>query len=63
VDAFQIYASMLERFRNTSQTTVVLPSQSPSLAAVADDERVILSCRATLRRSMQQLIAVLRADH
>jgi hypothetical protein len=59
VDAFQMYASMLERFRSTSQTGV-LPSQPLSLAVVAEDERVLLSCRAALRSSIQQLIATLQ---
>lgn len=63
VDAFHMYASMLERFRRTYQTVMVPAPQSQPLAAVADDERVLLSCRAVLRRSMQQLIAALQADH
>jgi hypothetical protein len=57
VDAFQIYASMLERFRWTHQT------QPRPLAVVADDERVLLSCRGALRRSIQQLIVALQADN
>lgn len=63
VDAFQMYASMLERSRITSQTVATGPSQPPSLAIVADDERVLLSCRAALRSSMQQLIISLQSDH
>lgn len=63
VDAFHMYASMLERFRKTHQTAMVPPPQSQPLAAIADDERILLSCRAALRRSMQQLIAALQADH
>ena len=61
VDAFQMYASMLERFRSASQTAAVLPSQPLSLAVVADDERVLLSCRAALRSSIQQLITALQS--
>jgi hypothetical protein len=59
VDAFQLYASMLERFRWIHQVRTLPP---PPLAAVADDERVLLSCRGALRRTMQQLIAALQAD-
>ena len=62
VDAFHMYASMLERFRRIYEA-VGVPPQSQPLAAVADDERVLLSCRAALRRAMQQLIAALQADH
>lgn len=58
VDAFHIYASMLERSRKSGQVTIGSPRPGP-LAAVADDERVLLSCRADLRESMQQLIAAL----
>jgi hypothetical protein len=63
VDAFQMYTSMLERFRRTHQAVMLPPPQSQPLAAVADDERVLLGCRAAVRRSMQQLIAALQADH
>jgi hypothetical protein len=63
VDAFHIYASMLERFRRIHQTAMVPPPQSQPLAAVADDERVLLGCRAFLRRSMQQLAAALQTDY
>lgn len=58
VDTFQIYGSMLERFRCTNDAVSGL-SQSGSLGAVADDERVLLSCRVALRRSMKQLISSL----
>jgi hypothetical protein len=63
VDAFHMYASMLERFRRIHQTAMVLPPQSRPLADFAEDERILLSCRATLRKSMQELIATLEADH
>lgn len=59
VDAFQLYVSMLERFRYIHQLRT-LPS--PPLAVVADDERVLLSCRGVLRRTMQRLIAALQTD-
>jgi hypothetical protein len=62
VDAFQMYASMLERFRSGDEATVGQSAQSRPLAAVADDERVLLNCRALLRRSMQQLTSALAAD-
>lgn len=58
VDSFHMYASMLERFRKNNDMATSLP-MSGSLAAVADDERVLLTCRATLRKSIQQLIASL----
>jgi hypothetical protein len=60
VDAFHMYASMLERSRSASQSAIG-SSRSGPLAAVADDERVLLSCRADLRESMQQLIATLQS--
>jgi hypothetical protein len=62
VDDFHMYASVLEKFRKANRTAIRLPSQSEPLAAVADDERVLLSCRAALRGSMQHLIATVRAD-
>lgn len=62
VDAFHMYASVLEKFRNANRTAIGLPSQSEPLAAIAEDERVLLSCRAALRESMQHLIATVRAD-
>jgi hypothetical protein len=62
VDAFHMYASMLERFRKIHEAMEVPPLSPQPLAAVADDERVLLSCRAALRRAMQQLIAAIEAD-
>lgn len=62
VDAFHMYSTMLEKFRNANRTGIRLPSQSEPLAAVADDERVLLSCRAALRGSMQHLVATVRVD-
>jgi hypothetical protein len=59
VDSFHMYASMLERFRGIKDAATGLPTQSGPLAAVADDERVLITCRAALRRSMQQLMAAL----
>jgi hypothetical protein len=61
VDSFQIYASMLERFRSADEAASG-QSQPGSLAAVADDERVLLSCRVALKRSMQQLVGALQED-
>ena len=64
VDSFQMYASMLERFRSADEANRVAPAaaQGGSLAAVAADERVLLNCRAAVRSSMQQLIGVLQTD-
>lgn len=59
VDSFHMYASLLERFRGTKDAATGLAKQSEPLAAVADDQRVLLACRAALRRSMQQLISAL----
>jgi hypothetical protein len=58
VDSFHMYTSMLERSRRAGQAAIG-SSRSGPLTAVADDERVLLSCRADLRESMQQLIAEL----
>jgi hypothetical protein len=56
VDAFHIYASMLERFRQEDQ-----PDLTPSrpLAAIAEDEKVLLACRVAVRKSLQQLYGAL----
>jgi hypothetical protein len=59
VDAFHIYASMLERFRSDAEPAPgELPSARP-LTALAEDEKVLLSCRAAVRKSMQQLFTAL----
>jgi hypothetical protein len=58
VDAFQMYGSMHDRLRNASQVTIG-SSSVRSLADLADDERVLLNCRAALRESVQELIAAL----
>jgi hypothetical protein len=65
VDTFQVYASMLERFRGADEVAEAAApptAQSGSLAGIAADERVVLSCRSAMRNSMQQLIAALDAD-
>jgi hypothetical protein len=62
VDAFQMYASMLERFRWIQQASMLPPLRPRPLAAVADDERVLLGCRGALRLTLEQLIAALQAD-
>jgi hypothetical protein len=60
-DAFRMYASMLERFRSTNDAE---PGQPPRpLAAVAEEERLLLGWRTSLRSSIQQLIAVLRSEN
>jgi hypothetical protein len=58
LDAFHLYASMLDRYRKANRAASGSPRPGP-LAAVADDERVLLGSRADLRESMQRLIAVL----
>lgn len=62
-DAFSMYASMLKRFRIASQPEPGLPPPSQSLTVVADDERLMLKCRAALRTSIQELITALEADN
>jgi len=61
VDAFHIYASMLKTFRSARQVAIGPPAPPEPLTAAADNERELLRCRADLRESMQQLIAVLQA--
>jgi hypothetical protein len=62
-DAFSMYTSMLERFRIASQPEPGLPPPPPQpLAAIADNERLLLSCRAALRSSIQELIIALEID-
>jgi hypothetical protein len=62
-DAFSMYAGMLERSRIASQPEPGLPPPPPRpLATVADDERLLLSCRAALRCSIQELISALEID-
>jgi hypothetical protein len=55
VDAFHLYASILGSFRNIHEG----PQPAPLLATV-DDERVLLKCRAELRKSIQNLISALQ---
>ncbi len=61
-DAFSMYASMLERFRIASQPEPGLPPAPRPLAVIADDERLLLNCRAVLRRSIQEMITALETD-
>jgi hypothetical protein len=61
-DAFHLYASMLERFRSAEAGTGLSPQPRP-LVAVAEDERLLVSCRVALRGSLQQLISVLQTDN
>lgn len=56
-DTFQIYASMLERFRSVDEMAAA--PQLGSLTAARDDERVLVNCRSALRRSMHHLISAL----
>jgi hypothetical protein len=59
VDAFHIYASMLERFRNNAEPAPGELPSARSLTALAEDEKVLLTCRAAVRKSMQQLYTAL----
>jgi hypothetical protein len=59
LDAFQMYARMLETSRGASRAVAGQPRQARPLAAVAEDERTLLSCRADLRESLKELIASL----
>ncbi len=61
VDAFQVYASTLKKFRNTELSATGSP-RPESLAAVVDNERVLVDCRAALRASLQQLTEALQTD-
>jgi hypothetical protein len=62
VDALQLYASMLERSRRAHPPEAPAEPRPRPLSDAADDERVLLSCRGTLRSSMQQLLAALESD-
>jgi hypothetical protein len=55
-----MYVSNLERFRRTNEAEVGQPSRP--LAAVAEEERLLLGWRASLRDSIQQLIAIVRTE-
>jgi hypothetical protein len=54
VDAFHIYVSLLESFRRADK-----PARSRPLAAIADDEKTLLSYRVAVRSSIKRLIAAL----
>ena len=58
VDTFHIYVGLLEKSRRASLGAFGVARAAP-LAAVADDERVLLGCRADLRDSIGQLTAEL----
>ena len=62
VDAFHMYSSMLERSRSAEAGLGLSPQPRP-LAVVADDERLLVSYRVTLRGALQQLISVLQTDN
>jgi hypothetical protein len=60
-DAFHMYASNLERFRSADEPG---PGQPPRpLAAVAEEERLLLGWRVGLRGSIQQLMTVLQTEN
>ena len=54
VDAFHLYASILGSFRDIQE------GLQAALLATVDDERVLLRCRAELRKSMQNIIGALQ---
>jgi hypothetical protein len=58
LDTFHIYAGLLERSRRSSLVAFGAARSGP-LAAAAEDERVLLGCRADLRDSMRRLAAEL----
>jgi hypothetical protein len=62
VDDFHIYASMLERFQHSNRRIVGESAQSRALSSIAEDERLLISCRGALRASIAGLTAVLRQD-
>jgi len=59
-DAFRLYESMLEKYRSGHEAEPGHPARS--LAAEAEEERLLLGWRLNLRASIQQLIAALRPD-
>jgi len=59
-DAFRLYASMLEKSRSANEAEQGQPAHS--LAAAAEEERLLLSWRRSLRASIQQLITGLQSD-
>jgi hypothetical protein len=61
-DAFSMYTRVLERSRIVHPVEPGLPPTPPSLVATADDEKLLLACRAALRRSMEELIITVEAD-
>ena len=60
VDAFHMYATTLDRSRRAGPAAIGSARSEP-LAAVADDERVLVNYRAELRESMRQLMAELQS--
>jgi len=61
-DAFSLYTRMLEKSGIVNQVEPGLSPTPQSLAAIADDEKLLLACRAALRRSMEELIIIVAAD-
>jgi len=61
-DAFSMYTRVLEKSRSVHPMEPGLPPAPQSLTAIADDERLLLACRAALRRSMEELIITVEAD-
>jgi hypothetical protein len=62
VDDFQMYASILTRFQQADLHIVGESAQSRALSAIAEDERLLISCRSALRISIAELTAVPHED-
>jgi hypothetical protein len=61
-DAFHMYTSLLERSRSADEPTLAEAGRTQSLVEIADDERMLLTCRAATRRAIQQFITTLQVD-
>ena len=55
VDEFHLYSDLLIRHRSAEERWVGEPHESRSLRAVAEDERILLGCRKTLRSAITHL--------
>lgn len=61
-DAFHIYASLLERAASADEATLGQTGRTHSLVELAEDEKVLLACRAATRRAIQQLISAVQVN-
>jgi hypothetical protein len=59
-DAFHMYVSNLERFRRANEAGLGQPPRP--LAAMAEEEKLLLGWRASLRDSIQELIKTVRTE-